>query len=267
MRGRWPPLVARRRSWPASTSRARGSAPQHCGAHDPALLRATRTRPRSTRLLDAGDGAVRMVTLAPELPGGLDAVRRLAERRGHRRSRAHRRDVRRGARGARRRRRRSATHLFNAMRADAPPRAGPGAALLEDPDAFVELIADGVHLHPAVLRWAATADAAPLPARHRRDGRGRRPATATTCSGPWRSRCATAWPGWPTRRDRRHHADDGRARCATPCEMAGLPLDDVVRAATATPATPARPGPGRRPAARLRAPTSCSSTTTCGWPG
>ena len=34
---------------------------------------------------------------------------------------------------------------------------GPVAALLEHPDAYVELVADGVHVHPAVLRLAARA--------------------------------------------------------------------------------------------------------------
>jgi N-acetylglucosamine-6-phosphate deacetylase len=33
---------------------------------------------------------------------------------------------------------------------------GPVTALMEHPDAYVELIADGVHLHPAVVRLAAT---------------------------------------------------------------------------------------------------------------
>ena len=45
----------------------------HCGAHDPALLRAPDPA-EVTRLLDAGEGTVRMVTLAPELDGGLEAV-------------------------------------------------------------------------------------------------------------------------------------------------------------------------------------------------
>ena len=49
---------------------------------------------------------------------------------------------------------RHCTHLFNAM----PPleHRGPGAvgALLADPRATVELIADGVHVHPAILRLA-----------------------------------------------------------------------------------------------------------------
>jgi N-acetylglucosamine-6-phosphate deacetylase len=48
------------------------------------------------------------------------------------------------------------THLFNAMRGLHQREPGPPTALLEHPDAFVELIADGVHLHPAVLRLAAT---------------------------------------------------------------------------------------------------------------
>ena len=74
------------------------------------------------------------------------------------------------------------THLFNAMRGLHHREPGPVAALLEHPDAYVELIADGVHLHPAVLRLAARAKPAPDRAGHRRDGRRRRPRTATTGS-------------------------------------------------------------------------------------
>ena len=45
-----------------------------------------------------------------------------------------------------------ATHLFNAMRPVHHREPGPVVALLEDPRVTVELITDGVHLHPALYR-------------------------------------------------------------------------------------------------------------------
>ncbi|KOG34323.1 N-acetylglucosamine-6-phosphate deacetylase, partial [Streptomyces varsoviensis] len=49
-----------------------------CGAHQPELLRDP--DPADVRkLVEAARGAARMMTLAPELPGGLDSVRLLAE--------------------------------------------------------------------------------------------------------------------------------------------------------------------------------------------
>lgn len=107
-------------------------------------------------LLEAGRGKVRMVTLAPELPGGLDAIRALTEAGvvaaiGHTDATY---DVARDAldSGAT-----VGTHLFNAMRTLHHREPGPVAALLEHPDAVIELIADGTHLHPAALRLAAVA--------------------------------------------------------------------------------------------------------------
>src|SRR6202035_6060771 len=43
------------------------------------------------------------------------------------------------------------THLFNAMRPLHHREPGPALALLEDARVTVELIADGVHVHPAVV--------------------------------------------------------------------------------------------------------------------
>jgi N-acetylglucosamine-6-phosphate deacetylase len=93
--------------------------------------------------------SVRLVTLAPELPGALDLVRRLAEAGvvvsvGHTDASAEVAEAAYAA-GAR-----STTHLFNGM----PPlhhRApGPvGAALAASP--FIELIADGVHIDRRLL--------------------------------------------------------------------------------------------------------------------
>jgi N-acetylglucosamine-6-phosphate deacetylase len=129
--------------------------PLHAGAHDPGHL-AEPTPVTVEELIVAGDGTVRMVTLAPELPGGLAAVRQLTAAGvvaaiGHTDASY---DVARAALDAGVS---VGTHLFNAMRGLHHRAPGPSAALLEHPDAYVELIADGVHLHPAVLRMAAHA--------------------------------------------------------------------------------------------------------------
>ena len=122
----------------------------HAGAHDPSLLRA----PEADELqavLAAGGGAVRIVTLAPELPGAVHAVRAAVAAGavvavGHTDAsyEVTRNAIAEGAR--------LGTHLFNAMRPLRHREPGPVAALLEDPRVTVELIADGVHIHPAVLR-------------------------------------------------------------------------------------------------------------------
>lgn len=119
------------------------------GAHDIRLLRDP-TPQDVQRLLDAGAGTVRMVTLAPELAGGLDAVRRVVDGGavaavGHT---AADHDTTRAAidAGAT-----VATHLFNGMPTVHHREPGPVVALLNDPRVTIELIADGVHLHPAIL--------------------------------------------------------------------------------------------------------------------
>jgi N-acetylglucosamine-6-phosphate deacetylase len=122
------------------------------GAHAEDLLRDP--DPAEVRkLLDAARGHARMVTLAPELPGGLDAVRLLAEHGviaalGHTDA-GYDETVAAIDAGAT-----VATHLFNAMPPLAHRAPGPVAALLEDERITVELINDGTHLHPAALRLA-----------------------------------------------------------------------------------------------------------------
>jgi N-acetylglucosamine-6-phosphate deacetylase len=119
-----------------------------CGAHDPAVLAAPDTDV-ARAWLDAGRGTVRMVTLAPELPGA-DAVAALLEDAGVIAALGHTdADVESFAAALRARRTPVVTHLFNGM----PPLhhrapAAPGAALhaLAHGAATVELIADGVHL-------------------------------------------------------------------------------------------------------------------------
>jgi len=126
--------------------------PERCGAHDPALLRdpdPTEVR----KLIDAARGSAKMMTLAPERPGGLESVRMLADSGviaavGHTDStyEAAKEAVEAGATVA--------THLFNAMPGLSHRTPGPVAALLEDERVTVELINDGTHLHPAVLELA-----------------------------------------------------------------------------------------------------------------
>ncbi|MFJ6726003.1 N-acetylglucosamine-6-phosphate deacetylase [Streptomyces sp. NPDC091281] len=122
------------------------------GAHSEALLR--HPDPADVRaLIDAARGRARMVTLATELPGGLDAVRLLAEHGviaavGHTDA-TYEQTVEAIEAGAT-----VATHLFNAMPVLGHRAPGPIAALLEDERVTVELINDGVHLHPAALELA-----------------------------------------------------------------------------------------------------------------
>ncbi|MCV0403729.1 MAG: N-acetylglucosamine-6-phosphate deacetylase [Chloroflexi bacterium] len=129
--------------------------PARAGAHD---RRHLRDPDPSTfdRMLEAADGTLRVITLAPELPGGLDLVRRAVDAGvvvalGH--SEAGR-DVAAAAfdAGAT-----LVTHLFNAM----PPidHRAPGLATtaLLRADASCELINDGVHLHDDTSRLAFAA--------------------------------------------------------------------------------------------------------------
>ncbi|MGS2643449.1 N-acetylglucosamine-6-phosphate deacetylase [Streptosporangium sp. LJ11] len=123
-----------------------------CGAHNPALLREPSPGELGA-LLKAGRGHVRMITIAAELPGALDTVREavaggVIAALGHSDATYEQTISGIEAGGS------VATHLYNAM----PPLhhrdPGPIAALLQDERVTVELINDGVHLHPAMTRLA-----------------------------------------------------------------------------------------------------------------
>jgi N-acetylglucosamine-6-phosphate deacetylase len=123
------------------------------GAHDPSVLRPP-DRESVAALLAAGQDTIRMVTLAPELDGAVDAVRRFADAGvvvavGHTDATLDqvRPAVDAGATVA--------THLFNGMRPLHHREPGPIGTLLEDERVTVELICDLVHLHPTVVRMAA----------------------------------------------------------------------------------------------------------------
>jgi len=124
--------------------------PLRGGAHDHAQLRVPEAAELET-LFRLGEGRIRMVTLAPELPGGLDAVRRVVglgaiAAVGHTDA-SYEEVVDAIGAGAT-----VATHLFNAMRPIHHREPGPVVALLGAPQVTVEMIADGTHLHPSLYR-------------------------------------------------------------------------------------------------------------------
>jgi N-acetylglucosamine-6-phosphate deacetylase len=114
---------------------------------DPALLE---------RLLAAGP--VRLVTLAPELPGALELVD-LLHARGITVSLGHTDATAAEAHAAFDRGVRAVTHVFNAMRPLAHRDPGVVGAALVRPEVVVQAIVDGVHLDPDVVRllWSVAA--------------------------------------------------------------------------------------------------------------
>ena len=101
------------------------------------------------RLNEASGGIVRLITIAPEEPGGIEAIREISKTctvsLGHTTADY---DTAMAAYDAGAR---HATHLFNAM--PALGHRAPGViAAASDAGATVELITDGLHIHPAVVR-------------------------------------------------------------------------------------------------------------------
>lgn len=123
--------------------------PRHRGAHDPDLLRQP-DGAEVEQLLHAGRGHLRMVTIAPELPGAPEVIGLLREAGvtvavGHTDCDAD------GLRDAVRAGASVVTHLCNAMRPIHHREPGPVTAALAEEGLTVELIVDGVHVHPEVV--------------------------------------------------------------------------------------------------------------------
>ena len=111
---------------------------------------------RARRAARCRGGAVRLLTLAPELEGAA-AVIAVAVARGIVVSVGHTDATYAQARAAFDAGARHLTHLGNAMRGIDRREPGPIAAALADERVTVEVIADGHHVHPALLRLAARA--------------------------------------------------------------------------------------------------------------
>jgi N-acetylglucosamine-6-phosphate deacetylase len=120
------------------------------GVHAPENL-ALPTVALFERLWQAARGHVRMLTIAPELPGAPEVIAEAARRRvlvsiGHSDAdlNAAQAGVRAGARHA--------THTFNAMRPLDHREPGILAEVLTDPDVTADIIVDGIHVAPSVVR-------------------------------------------------------------------------------------------------------------------
>ena len=109
---------------------------------DPAMLH---------RLQQAAQGMVKLVTLAAEQPGALEFIRS-AQEDGITVSLGHTTADYDTACAAYEAGARQATHLFNAMPPFTHRAPGVVGAAFDHPQVKVELISDGVHIHPSVVR-------------------------------------------------------------------------------------------------------------------
>jgi N-acetylglucosamine-6-phosphate deacetylase len=129
--------------------------PQAAGAQPTAPIRSFDAR-HDTSLLDCAEGLIKLVTLAPEIPGAAELQLELARRGivaalGHSLADAQTVDdaVDRGARHV--------THLFNAMGPLHQRAPGLAGAALGDDRLTCDLICDGAHVHPRMVAAAARA--------------------------------------------------------------------------------------------------------------
>ncbi len=207
-----------------------------CGAQDPRYL----MDPDPSvfeRLHAAARGQLRILTLAPELPGATEVIQ-AAVRAGVTVAVGHTDATAEATLAAIDAGATHATHLFNAMRRPHHREPGPAVALLDRNQVTCEVIADGVHLHDLTVRHAARA--------------------AGRAGSSW---SATPWPRPPARRtlpprtgaghgdrgsgppgrrhDRRVHHHPGRR--GTPGDRCGTARPGGRRRREHHPGPPARP--------------------------
>jgi len=120
------------------------------GAHPLKYIKAPNL-PDLKKIIDAAQGKLKMMTIAPELPGAMDLVSSLKQNgvipaMGH--TTATYEDTVSALDGGIN----YICHIFNAMPPFHHRSPGPIPAILIKKDVFVEIIADGVHLHPAVIK-------------------------------------------------------------------------------------------------------------------
>ena len=121
------------------------------GSQNPAYLRLP-DWDRFLRLYDAAEGLLRIVDVAPELPGAVEFTRRASEK--CRVSVAHTTAGYDQAAAVFDAGATHLTHLFNAMSGIHHRHPGPIGAASERENVTAELICDGIHVHPSAVRMA-----------------------------------------------------------------------------------------------------------------
>ena len=119
------------------------------GAQNPAYIREPDTE-LFRRLNRAAEGCIRLTGLAPERKGAMDFIEELHTETVI--SLAHTEADYETAEQAFRRGVRHVTHLYNTMNPMTHRAPGPGGAAADYEECEAELICDGIHIHPAVVR-------------------------------------------------------------------------------------------------------------------
>ena len=125
------------------------------GVHPPHLIQPPNTL-SFDKFWEASEGAIRLITIAPEIEGAIELIEhatKLGVRVSLGHSNANTAEAEQGlAAGAV-----SATHTFNAMRALDHRDPGILGTVLDTDALYAELICDGIHVHPALVRlfWKA----------------------------------------------------------------------------------------------------------------
>ena len=119
------------------------------GAHPPARLRIP-AEAETARILELAKGHLKLVTLAPELPGAMQMIQRLSDA-GVTVSLGHSDADYKQTQAAIQQGITHVTHCFNAMRPLLHREPGPIGAIAQAEHVYGELIADGIHVHPAVM--------------------------------------------------------------------------------------------------------------------
>lgn len=123
--------------------------PLHCGSLD----RKSFVKPGLSslkKLLAGYEHLVRIMTIAPELPGALRVIEKCSET-GIRVNMGHSDASFRQASDAKKAGARGISHVFNAMRPFHHREPGLIGLALLDEDIYIEVIADGHHIHPKTL--------------------------------------------------------------------------------------------------------------------